>query len=206
MAKRKDLLGKRFGRLKVIAYSHTGVRSESWWKCLCSCKTIKNIRSCHLSRGSIKSCGCIVRTHGDSKTAFFNVWSSMLKRCFLKSRKDYFRYGGRNIKPCRAWMKYPNFKKDMFTSYLAAKSEYRIVLLDRIDNDKGYTPSNCRWVNPKVSCENRSSTHWITFDNKKQTLVSWAREIGISSSSLKTRLKRWGIERALLTPKREKRI
>lgn len=57
-----------------------------------------------------------------------------------------------------------------------------------IDNDKGYSPDNCRWVTPRQNCCNRSTTHFVTAFGKRQSLMEWSRELNISYNTLKKRV------------------
>ncbi len=91
--------------------------------------------------------------HGDSgkkRTSLYNVWANMLQRCTNEKFNQYVDYGGRGITVCKKWTNsYPKFKK------WALKNGYDEALtLDREDNDKGYKPSNCRWVTRTVQNQN----------------------------------------------------
>ena len=133
-----------------------------------------------------------------SRTNFHNVWNGMTKRCRLKSRSDWHRYGGRGIKTCDRWQEFLRFKEDMYDSYNKHKKNNKTTLLDRIDNDDGYYKENCRWVTAKESCENRITTHWIMCHGEKKTLSDWARSLGITPTTLSDRLKAgWSIEDAV---------
>lgn len=72
-------------------------------------------------------------------SATYRAWSNMLQRCLNEKNGRYADYGGRGITVYIEWQKFENFLADM-----GVKPEG--LTLDRIDNDKGYTPSNCRWV------------------------------------------------------------
>lgn len=95
------------------------------------------------------------------KHQLYGTWKSMRQRCNCTTAKDYPRYGGRGIKVCErwdkpdgvAWLGFINFVNDM--GYKPGP-EYQI---DRVDNDKGYSPENCRWVTPKENCANRRKVY-----------------------------------------------
>lgn len=114
------------------------------------------------------------------------VYYAMLQRCYSKNCKQYHRYGGRGITVCKEW------KDDSTTFYRwAIQSGYREGLtLDRVDNDKGYSPDNCAWVTNRVNVNHTSRTHFITYNGKTQSMKQWANELGINYSTLRNRLNR----------------
>ena len=108
---------------------------------------------------------------------------NMIQRCTNPNSTYFLRYGGRGITVCHEWRTRNNFKE------WALSHGYRNDLtLDRIDNDKGYSPDNCRWVTPSQNCCNRSTTHFVTAFGKRQSLMEWSRELNISYNTLKKRV------------------
>lgn len=108
---------------------------------------------------------------------------NMIQRCTNPNSTYFPRYGGRGITVCHEWRTRNNFKE------WALSHGYRNDLtIDRIDNDKGYSPDNCRWVTPSQNCCNRSTTHFVTAFGKRQSLMEWSRELNISYNTLKKRV------------------
>jgi hypothetical protein len=108
---------------------------------------------------------------------------NMIQRCTNPNSTYFPRYGGRGITICHEWRTRNNFKE------WALSHGYRNDLtIDRIDNDKGYSPDNCRWVTPSQNCCNRSTTHFVTAFGKRQSLMEWSRELNISYNTLKKRV------------------
>lgn len=108
---------------------------------------------------------------------------NMVQRCTNPNSTYFPRYGGRGITVCPEWRTRRNFKE------WALSHGYRSDLtIDRIDNDKGYSPDNCRWVTPSQNCNNRSTTHFVTAFGKTQSLKEWSRELHISYNTLKKRV------------------
>ena len=81
-------------------------------------------------------------------TPTYKCWAAIKQRCTNKNSRDYKNYGGRGITLCRRWLKFKNVLEDM------GEKPARLVI-DRIDNDKGYSKKNCRWANRVVSGHNR---------------------------------------------------
>lgn len=122
----------------------------------------------------------------------------MKERCYNPEKKAYPRYGGRGIKVCDRWLKLENFIAD--NEHLALPG----LTLDRRDNDKDYSPENCRWVTPLAQANNRSNCVYLEFRGRTQTVAEWARELGMFEKTLRKRVldSGWSAEKALTTPVR----
>ncbi len=84
----------------------------------------------------------------------------MKARCLNKNADRYKYYGARGITMCRRWLKFENFYADM-GSRPYGKS------LDRINNNKGYSPANCRWATHTVQMRNRRKPDWTGYWKRK---------------------------------------
>jgi hypothetical protein len=108
-------------------------------------------------------------THGDrtvkNTAPEYAAWKSMRNRCENKNNPAYPRYGGRGITVCEQWSDYLTFLKDVGRKPLASHS------LDRIDNNKGYEPSNCRWASRKEQNRNRRSNKVVEFLGRSQSVA-----------------------------------
>lgn len=80
-----------------------------------------------------------------SRHPLYHRWKNMVSRCADVTNKNY---GGRGITVCKRWLKFENFVADMFEGFDSK------LTLDRINNDKGYFKSNCRWTDAKVQAKN----------------------------------------------------
>jgi len=197
---REDLAGRKFGRLEVVAFAGRTMRGMAMWKCVCQCGADAICRVDHLIRGSSRSCGCLreeLRTkHGLSRSGEHHVWKTMRQRCSNKNNRDYPFYGGRGITVCQRWMQsFEAFYSDMGPRPSSNHS------IDRINNDDGYHPDNCRWVTHTEQCSNRRSCVILTFGGESKTITQWAASLGISSSTIQTRRNAgWSDEAILSTP------
>lgn len=148
--------GFKSGRLTVVGPKRFGKSSKgervSKWRCLCVCGKICWKQNRHISRMTVKSCGCTpsrgALTHGETKTKLYHVWRCMRERCRNPKHHAYHRYGGRGIAVCKRWESFVNFKKDMGTPPEG-------LSIDRINNEGGYKPSNCRWATRLQQTNNR---------------------------------------------------
>ena len=159
MAKLIDLTGRQFGRLTVIERDTSAKRVK--WVCRCSCGNIKSIQSTHLISGASTSCGCyhkernseVQTTHGNSRTSLHNRWKAIRQRCNNPNDRAYKNYGGRGITLCEEWNDYKAFEE-----WSKANGYSEELELDRIDNNRGYSPDNCRWVKCVINNHNRRIT------------------------------------------------
>lgn len=169
-----NIIGKKFGKLTVLEeckeHYNNGVIK---YKCKCDCGNIFYTRSGALRDGRTKSCGCL--RSGKSNTTLYRIWSAMKRRCYNKRTKDYPNYGGRGIVVCQEWL------EDFMNFYNWAMDNcYRNDLtIDRIDNNKGYSPDNCRWVDRKTQVRNRRNTIYLTYDEETKPIAQWAKELNI---------------------------
>lgn len=191
----KDLTGLRFGHLTVLAHEGKTKHGNAQWLCLCDCGEKAVVAGGHLTSGHTVSCGCRKRsvrptmTHGESKSRLYNVWILMRRRCKLPNDKNYSRYGGRGIKVCPEWDgDYEAFRDWALANGYDENAPYGECTLDRKNNDKGYSPDNCRWVNETVQANNRSSNRIIEYAGEKMTLAQFARETGIPAGNIGRRL------------------
>lgn len=86
------------------------------------------------------------------------VWANMKRRCSNKNHKAYRNYGGRGITVCDEW--YQSSWK--FIHWSIMNGWEKGLELDRIDNDKGYCPDNCRYIDKKT---NRRNTQLLSRAN-----------------------------------------
>ena len=119
----------------------------------------------------------------------------MKQRCYNKNKWDYKYYGEKGVKVCDDW------KQDFtaFKNWATSNSYAENLTLDRIDVNKNYEPSNCRWVDIKTQANNKSNNHFLTFRGKTQTISQWAVEVGVSPDLITRRINvfKWSVERAL---------
>jgi len=206
----KDLQGKRFGRLVVVAYAgrNKGQQGANWL-CRCDCGSEGVFYGGNLRSGNTTSCGCwraensrlMATTHGKKHTAEYNVWCSMKQRCYDRAHKSWHDYGSRGIRVSDRWLhSFENFYTDMGPR---PGPGYEI---DRIDNDGDYEPENCRWVRRVSNARNKRSNRVLTHNGQSLCISEWAEILGLTESAIAHRLSRgWDMAKVLTTPLRKTR-
>ena len=116
-------------------------------KCHCGNKFILSIKD--ITSGNTNSCGCV--RDGRSLNKFYQLYRNMVERCYNPNNNRFNDWGGRGIKICNQWLNNPF----MFYDWCESNGYANGLQLDRIDNDKNYTPNNCRFVEPKINNRNQ---------------------------------------------------
>lgn len=181
----KDITGKKFGRL--VPFEKAPNRNgRTFWKCICDCGNVVEVRGEHIRNKATISCGCYSKEshkkHGKAKTPIYNVWQGIKDRCYNKKNPQYKYYGKRGIKMCDRWRySFENFFNDM-------GNKPPKMTIDRIDYDGNYTPENCRWATVMQQVVNRRCVINYTFNGKTQCLKHWCKELNVPYSTALNRI------------------
>ena len=165
--------GDKFNRLTAIKFAYKkGI--HTYWLFKCDCGNEKVICVNNVKRGNTKSCGCLFKKsnliHGMEKTKIYRAWASMKQRCLNSNNAKYKNYGGRGISICDEWASFENFYNDM-------GERPKGLTLDRIDNNKGYYKSNCRWTTPEIQNNNKRNNVFLSYNGKTKTMTQWIKEL-----------------------------
>jgi hypothetical protein len=158
-----DITNKRFSKLIVAGKDGTRKRNRPVWLCVCDCGNTTRLLASALLSGNTKSCGCwkiaapIERSEGRKKSPLYSVWYGMKQRCHYPKAIKYRHYGARGITVCPEWKE----NSLAFIRWGEANGYAPGLDLDRINNDMGYSPENCRFITHKRNCQNRSKKHGI---------------------------------------------
>ena len=191
----KDLSGQRFGKLNVVEFFHVNKHGRALWLCKCDCGNTSKVVSSRLATGKTKSCGCYraeVRKNGlyvtkrglSNRHPLYHIWISMKMRCYNENSKGYHNYGGRGIDICEEWRN--NFAA--FKDWSMANGYNGFLTIDRINNDLGYFPENCRFSSIVEQNNNKRNNHQITYKGETLNITQWANKLGISKYLLNQRI------------------
>lgn len=186
---KKKILGQQFGLWTVLAEApFKGGRTH--WFCRCECGTQKTVATIHLVRGASVSCGCD-RPRGPSNPRYkhgsdpslYGVWCNMIQRCDNPNSPGYQDYGGRGIKICSRWREdFCAFSMDI------GSRPSRKHSIDRIDNNRGYEPGNCRWATSQQQMRNTRRNRLVEHDGKMVPLVVATEITGVNYGTARWRL------------------
>lgn len=199
--------GDTVGKLLILNVLDNYAGNRDYYYCLCECGEFKHIMAKDVHRGNTRSCGCLQRErartcntkHGMRKSKIYGIWNAMKNRCSNKNCPAYMNYGGRGIEVCGRWLKFENFLADM-----GERPEGKT--LDRIDNDKGYSPGNCKWSTRTEQARNKRNNHIIAICDISKSLAEWLVIYELSSGAFwRRKYKGWSDEDALRTLKRKKK-
>lgn len=198
MGKVHDLTNLRFGRLLVIKRVENDKDGGAMWLCRCDCNKEKIVRRGDLLRKRVKSCGCLKKenssnlrkTHGMSKSRIYKIWRNMKTRCYNCNDKKYKDYGARGITICKEWKDnfYAFYEWAVNNGYKENES-YTNCTIDRIDNNKGYYPENCRWTTLEVQANNKRTNSIIVYNGESDTIHNWCRRLGLSYETVRGRMR-----------------
>lgn len=169
---------------------------------VCDCGITKDVLLLHFSRGRMFSCGCVRKTmNGESNTDLGKLHRSIRWRCSKKAI-DSKTYYDRGIRVCDEWVNnYASFKE-----WCINNGYKKGLQIDRIDNDKGYSPDNCRFVTAVVNQNNKRDTFLVKYNGVEKPFLILMRELNLFKyhTAIRARIVRgWDVKKAIETPIRK---
>lgn len=196
MTRPADLIGKTFGRLKVIRrHSQNNHRMQAMWECVCSCnnENIVIVPTTSLRKEITRSCGCLRKEnstklwqkHGLSEKPEYGVWAGIKQRCYNEKEPSYPDYGGRGIAMSDDWKEsFEAFYQDMGPRPTPNHT------IERNNNNLDYASGNCSWITRKEQASNRRSNIYYELGGEVKTLMQWCEELELKYHTVYARLKR----------------
>ncbi len=205
----RDLTGQTFGFLTMLKPSDRtaghGKRAIWWARCVCGKELEVGTDGYRNNRKPFPSnCGCKThelrsagrRVHGMSDHPSHWVWSSMIARCTVPTNKAWKDYGGRGITVCEQWERsFRTFWADMGPTYQSG------LQIERIDNNRGYEPGNCKWATRREQMRNTRKNRMIDTPKGRMLVVEASEISGIGVTTLLYRLANdWATHELFLPP------
>ena len=200
-------VGCRYGKLVVLntfLFKEKSGQNSLRAICLCDCGKKKTVRVFSIKNGNTTSCGCFrfklarnprkARSPHEAKELLKAIWYSMKHRCSKPNSPRFHYYGGRGIQVCQRWQdSFEDFVEDM-------GPKPKGYSIDRIDNDKGYSPENCKWSSSAEQQRNKRNNQFITYKGETLCHKDWSIKLGGNIALVGSRIKRgWSVERAVTT-------
>jgi len=202
--------GQKYHYLTIISLEmkRYGKTNRKFANCVCECGNNITVLANSLGKNT-KSCGCLKHkpthniTHGLTEHPLYKVWQSIKERCYSKKCKSYKYYGARGILMDEKWV--VDFQK--FYTWSIDNGYQTGLTIERIDNNNGYYPTNCKYATRKEQCRNTSRNRKITAFGETKNLCDWLLDDRClcSLTSLRYRLKNnWDTELAITTKNKKK--
>lgn len=191
-------VGDTFERWTVVSNVYIMKHGHRHYLCQCACnnKTERYVDVYNLKSGKSVSCGCLKvekiiersTTHNGTHERLYGIWLGIKTRCLYPQSNHYYLYGGRGITICPEWLDYGTFREWAFSHGYREGLTKSECSIDRIDNNKGYNPDNCRWVDSVIQANNKRNNNVIEYDGIRKTIAEWSRETGLHRTTIKSRL------------------
>lgn len=165
MSKYDGLEGTKFYRWNIISKCYNKKSGHVMYNCICDCGNYSVVYAHMLVQNKYRmsrSCGCyqkevasnVMKTHGKSQTknSAYRIWAGIKQRCTNPNNEEYDRYGGSGIAICKEWDSFENFYNDM------GERPSKNHSIDRINNELGYSKSNCKWSTIFEQAQNKKVT------------------------------------------------
>lgn len=188
--------GDIYGRMAIVKeiapHIYPPDKKSRKMLCQCVCGNEVKVQLRSLNRGKTKSCGCFQKKqvsnlfakHRLSRHPIYKAWVSIKDRCYNTNKPTFKYWGGRGITVCQQWL--DDFKS--FYDWAMANGYQEGLQIDRIDNDQGYSPDNCRFVTPRENSLNRripsnntSGYRWVSY---RKSNNKWCAQVRVKDKNI----------------------
>jgi hypothetical protein len=193
-------LGSKLGERTITAYDFSDPKRIRVLV-QCKCGHIGGEVLSYLLQGKYPTCiSCSKGQPGHSRHPLYDTWKRMWSRTTNPNDPEYPRYGARGITVCEEWRDFQTFLRDMGPR---PEGKPRSWTVERLDNEKGYSKSNCGWRTMRDQSNNTRRNRLLTWNGETLNVTQWAEKLGFPAGTLFCRLHDgWDVERTLTTPRR----
>lgn len=125
-----------------------------------------------------------------SNSRIKDIFHGMKQRCYNDKDKNYRWYGAKGIKVCNEWLDDPK----RFEEWALKNGYNNSLTIDRIDENKDYSPSNCRWISGVQNTKYKSTTSLITVKGETHTGKDWSKILGLGENRINIYVRKYGID------------
>ena len=122
-----------------------------------------------------------------------SIFNGMKQRCYNTRNKAYRWYGAKGIKICDEWMKNPK----LFEEWAMQNGYKNNLTIDRINENKDYSPNNCRWITGLDNTKYKSTTSLINVDGEIHSGKDWAKMLGFGHNLINTYIRKYGLDNTI---------
>lgn len=200
-AKEENIVGTQIGILDILYecdFKHNDGHKMYHVKCI-ECGWESNQRKSDIKRVGNK---CVHTRVDGSYISFKKTWENkrlkrifdkMKQRCYNEKNKDYKWYGAKGIKIYNEWMSNPK----LFEKWALENGYNDSLSIDRIDENKDYSPNNCRWITDVQNAKYKSTTSLINVNDETHTGKDWSKILGFSENVINRYVKKYGLENTI---------
>lgn len=173
---KENLIGKIYNDFKILEYIKDLPRGNRLWKCQCLKCGKKFELTTFQFKKNINICQNELKQKKKIEHKLHDCFLRIKRRCYNKNHKNYKYYGGRGITICDEWL----MDSNNFVKWALENGWNETLTIDRIDNEKGYSPENCRWSTKLQQANNKRNNIFFEYNGKTQTLAQWCRELNLN--------------------------
>ena len=119
-----------------------------------------------------------------------SIFHGIKQRCYNPKEESFRWYGAKGIKVCDEWLDNPK----SFETWSLQNGYEDSLTIDRIDEDKDYSPNNCCWITPEENAKYKSTTSLIDINGEEHTGRDWAKILGLGTNIINNYIRTYGVD------------
>ena len=200
MKETNNHLGETVGVFKIIELmSYRDTDGHALYKGVCKKCGLEKVSRYNNFKETTKCThigidGKVINYHvGWTNNRIRNLFHGMKQRCYNKNEKSYKWYGAKGIKICDEWLDNPL----LFEKWSFNNGYNDNLTIDRINEDKDYSPDNCRWISNSDNAKYKSTTSVINVDGEEHTGKDWSKMLGLGINRINTYIREYGLDNTI---------